>query len=33
MPLSESDGTVELEILSGVEVAFLVEMVVDRGVD
>jgi len=28
-PLSESDGAVELEIFSTVEVAFLVEMVVN----
>lgn len=32
-PLGESSGTVQLEILSAVEGALLIEVVVDRGVD
>jgi len=32
-PLEESGGAVELEIVSTVEVAFLVEMILDRAVD
>ena len=32
-PLSESSGAVQLEVCSAVEVAFLVEMIVDRRVD
>ena len=32
-PLGESSGAVELEILSAVEGAFLVEMVADRGMN
>ena len=32
-PLSESGNAVKLEVFSAVEVAFLVEMIVDRRVD
>jgi len=32
-PLSKSGGTVEFEILSAVEGAFLIEMVADRGMN
>lgn len=32
-PLRESDGSVVLEIVSGVEMSFLIEMVVDGGMN
>ena len=32
-PLGEGGGTIELEILAGVEVSFLVEVVVKRGMN